>query len=130
MFTNPQHPDYVKFCQYNGQPFQVFGLDVLILYIAFRASYRTGNLAEEVRLTDNELLVRRIPPSGRAREWRFQPYWLQINIDTPPEHDSQLVLRSHGKSLTIGAFLTPEERLEVADALRGALDRQRRELPA
>ncbi len=106
--------------------FGFLGLDVVILYIAFRASYRTGNLAEEIRLTDSELRVRRILPSGRAREWKFQPYWLQVNIDTPPEHESQLILRSHGKALTIGAFLTPDERLEVADALRDALNLQRR----
>ncbi len=107
-----------------------FGLDVLILYIAFRTSYRTGNLAESIRLTERDLRVRRIFPSGRAREWRFQPYWLQVTIDTPPEHDSQLILSSHGKSLTIGSFLTPEERVEVADALRTALGRQGRGLPA
>ena len=110
--------------------FGFFGLDVLILYVAFRASYRTGNLAEVVRLTEKELLVRRTLPSGRVREWRFQPYWLQVNIDTPPEHDSQLILRSHGRSVTIGSFLSPDDRGEVADELRAALDRQRRALPA
>lgn len=110
--------------------FGFFGLDVLILYVAFRASYRTGNLAEEIRLTDRELTVRRVFPSGRARTWRFQPTWLQVNIDQPPEHHSQLTLRSHGSTLTVGSFLTPEERLEVANALRAALDRQRRARPA
>lgn len=107
-----------------------FGLDVLILYVAFRASYRTGNLYETVKLTGEGLRVRRVYPSGRAREWAFQPTWLQINMDDPPEHHSQLELRSHGDTLHIGAFLTPEERLEVAEALREALDRWRRGLVA
>ena len=46
-------------------------------------------------------------------------------MDDPPGHDSALRLTSHGQSLVIGAFLTPEERLEVAHALRAALDEWR-----
>ena len=42
-----------------------------------------------------------------------------------PEHDSQLTLRSHSRSLTVGSFLTAEERLEIAQTLRVALDRLR-----
>jgi hypothetical protein len=33
------------------------------------------------------------------------------------QHDSQLVLSSHGKRLRIGAFLSPDERAQVAHAL-------------
>jgi uncharacterized membrane protein len=47
-------------------------------------------------------------------------------MDDPPEHDSQLTLRSHGRGLVIGAFLAPEERLDLANALRDALSQLRR----
>ena len=106
--------------------FGFFGLDVLLLYVAFKASYRSGRLVETVRLTDHALEVREIDPRGRERSWSFQPYWLRVEMDDPPEHDSQLTLRSHGRGLIIGAFLSPEERASLADALRDALDRQRR----
>jgi uncharacterized membrane protein len=46
-------------------------------------------------------------------------------MDDPPSHDSQLSLVSHGKRLIIGAFLTPDERLEVARALSAALAESR-----
>ncbi len=106
--------------------FGFFGLDVLIIYFAFKASYKSGRLVETVRLTDRALEVREIDPRGRERSWSFQPYWLQVDMADPPEHDSQLTLRSHGRGLIIGAFLSPEERVSLADALRDALDRQRR----
>ncbi len=98
-----------------------FGLDVALLYIAFRLSYRSGRLTEMLQLTSDVLTVRRISPAGRQSEWRFQPYWLRVEIDDPPRHDSQLVLASHGRRLTVGAFLTAPERFEVAEALRAAL---------
>src|SRR5580658_5613951 len=42
------------------------GLDVALIYIAFRLSYRAGRLAETIQLSDSELLVRRVQPGGRV----------------------------------------------------------------
>jgi uncharacterized membrane protein len=103
--------------------FGFFGLDVLLVYVAFKLNYRSGRLVEAVRLTDRQLCIRRIQPGGQTREWNFEPYWVRVEMDDPPEHASQLTLRSHGRSLTIGAFLAPEERLELARALADALGR-------
>ncbi len=101
------------------------GLDVLLIYLAFKASYRSGRLVERLQLTPQQLIVGRTWPSGRHRAWNFQPYWLQVDYAKQPQHDSQLVLCSHGQSLVIGSFLTKEERGEVAEALRAALARSR-----
>ena len=97
------------------------GLDVLLIYLAFRLNYRSGKLTESLRLTQDRLSIKRVHPCGRQEDWDFQPHWLQVLIDLPLRHDSQLTLRSHGKSLVIGAFLPPRERLEVAAALHRAL---------
>jgi len=101
--------------------FGFFGLDVALIYWAFKASYRSGRAHEIVRLTPRELTVERVAPSGESRRWSFQPYWLRVVLDEFPGRASQLILRSHGRSLAIGAFLTPQERGEIATALRLAL---------
>jgi len=101
--------------------FGFFGLDVLLMYWAFKASYRSGRLRETIRLSREALVIERVQPSGRRQSWRFQPHWLRVELDDPPQHGSQLTLRSHGKALIVGSFLTPEERAEVAVALRRAL---------
>ena len=94
------------------------GLDVVLLYLAFRWNYRQGRRAEFIRLDGPELVVRRVEPSGRRREWRFDAHWLRVTID---DRTDQLTLSSHGRTLVLGAFLSPEERLELAKALRAAL---------
>ena len=101
--------------------FGFFGLDVALIYWAFKASYRSGRAHEIVRLTPRALTVERVDASGRAERWSFQPYWLRVAIDDPPGHASQLTLSSHGRSLAIGSFLSPGERAEFATALRLAL---------
>lgn len=97
------------------------GLDVLLFYVMFRLNYRSARMFERVRLLPDELIIERHDARGRKESWSFQPYWLRIAIDDPPEHHSQLVLSSHGRSLVLGSFLTPGERFDLAQALRRAL---------
>ncbi len=106
------------------------GLDVLLLYLAFRWNYREARRAEFIRLDQAGLCVRRIGPDGVAREWRLEPYWARVALDDPPRPDSQLVLSSRGDHLVVGAFLTIGERLELARALRDALEAHRDVDPA
>jgi uncharacterized membrane protein len=101
------------------------GLDVLLLYLAFRCCKRRARRRELIRLDASGLHVRRIEPDGAARHWRFEPYWVRVDMDDPPRRDSPLTLASHGLRLPVGAFLTPEERLDLARALRTALEQYR-----
>jgi uncharacterized membrane protein len=94
------------------------GLDVALIYGAFRINYRRARMFEQVVLTRDLLVVRRVDPRGGETRWAFQPYWLQVRMDDPPEPDSRLTLRSHGKSLAIGDFLSPAERLSLAKELQ------------
>lgn len=109
--------------------FGFMGLDVLLVWLAFRANYRAGRRYERLVLTDETLLVERVSPSGARRTWHFQPYWLSVVLDGPLRPGVPLLLRSHGKALEIGTFLTPEEKRDLAEALRAEL-RRLREIPA
>ena len=107
-------------------PVTGFGiLEVGLFYLMFRLNYRSARMYERVRLTDEALEIERHEVGGRVRRWSFQPYWLRVDMADPPETDSRLTLSSHGRSLSIGAFLSPEERLEFAIALRRELARLR-----
>jgi uncharacterized membrane protein len=97
------------------------GLDVALLAWAFHASTRAATREERVTLTPSQLCVARAVPKKPRREWTFNPYWVRVEMDDPPEHGSQLTLWSHGKFLRIGQFLAPEERAKFAQTLKTAL---------
>lgn len=107
--------------------FGYFGLDVLLVYLAFRSNYRSARMHEWVRLTEDTLTVERVGVGGERRRWQFQPYWLRVVLE---EHDqtSRLVLTSHGRELVVGGFLAPAERKTLATALKEALHRWRRHI--
>src|ERR1700744_1041910 len=68
------------------------GLDVVLLGWAFRASTIAARRQERVTLTRDELLVARDAPKTPHREWRFNPYWVRVDMDAEPDHWSQLTL--------------------------------------
>jgi uncharacterized membrane protein len=105
------------------------GLDVLLVYLAFRWNYRQARRAEFVRLDGDGLSVRRLEPDGRSQSWRFEPYWVRVSLEQVGRHDRRLVLRSHGRQVVIGAFLTQDERQELAHALEAALREHRADAP-
>ena len=104
--------------------FGFFGLDVGLVYLAFKLNYRSGRVAETIRLDDKALTIARRYPGGQIKSWSFEPYWVQVLMLGPSGRDPVLTLRSHGRDLVIASFLTVPEREEVAEALQTAL-RQR-----
>ena len=105
--------------------FGFYGLDVLMLYLFMRANYRSGRVYEKLQLTPAVLTVERGDHTGPRSTDQMQPTWLRVSIDDPPRHESQIRLSSHGRTIIVGSFLPPPERVEVADALNQALDHLR-----
>jgi uncharacterized membrane protein len=102
-----------------------FGLDVLLLYGAFRLSYRSGRMRETVRLAGDDLTIERVSVRGEVRTWRFQAFWLRLLLIEQGEARNRLLVRSHGRELAIGGFLTAVERRSLAAELDQALLRYR-----
>jgi uncharacterized membrane protein len=101
------------------------GLDVLIVYIAFRLNFRSGRAYETLRLTHECLEITKVDPRGQRRRAEMEPTWMAVDMDDPPHRRSKLILRSRGHKLEIGTFLTPSEKLDLARTLRRALEAAR-----
>jgi uncharacterized membrane protein len=97
------------------------GLDVLLIYIAFKLNFRALRLYETVDLTDDALTVTRVAPSGKAQSWSFNPYWVRLSLQQRLGRSSELSLASHGRRLVFASFLSDDEREDFASALSSAL---------
>ena len=53
-----------------------FGLDVLLIYWAFKLHYEHGKAAEIIRLSNETLTITRIDHKGQREDWQFNPYWV------------------------------------------------------
>ena len=103
------------------------GLDVLLVYWAFRANYRAAAAFEEVTVTPSELRVRRVSHRGEVAEWTLNPVWTQLDRETSEDFGLlKLFLVSRGRRLAVAGFLSPKERESFAKALAAALGEARR----
>ena len=102
-----------------------FGLDVGLVYLAFRLSYRSARQRETLRLADDQFTVERVDIYGARRLWQFQPFWLRVVLEERRDQSNRLLLASHGNSIVIGDFLAPPVRRDLAATLREVLSRWR-----
>jgi uncharacterized membrane protein len=107
--------------------FGFFGLDVLLVYIAFRANFRAARAYEVVTVTASELTVRKVNPRGGVREWTLNPVWVRLERIVHQEFGiERLFLVSRGRRLTIASALGPDEKASFAQALSDALGEAKR----
>jgi uncharacterized membrane protein len=107
--------------------FGFLGLDVLLIYLAFRANFRAARAYEEVTVTATELTVRKVSQRGGVREWTLNPVWVKLDRIVHEEFGiERLFLVSHGRKLSIAGFLGPDEKASFARALSNALGEAKR----
>lgn len=115
----------IMFLVIGAWPVFVFmGLDVLIIFLAFKINYRDGRAKERVSIAREELRVEKIDPAGRVKEHVFNPYWSRFVVDRHEEYGiTKMEIASQGNSLMIGSFLNPMDRESFAVAFNQALIR-------
>ncbi len=107
--------------------FGFFGLDVLLLYLAFRLNYRHAAAYEVVTVTPVALTVRKVSHRGRAREWVLNPLWVRLEKIVHEEFGiERLLLVSRGRQLAIANFLGPDEKANFAAEFGAALAEAKR----
>ncbi len=113
----------VVFLQHGAWPvFGFFGLDVLLVYVAFKANYRAARAREEVSLSRTSLDIRKTAPSGRTQSHCFNPFWTRFSV---ARHDeigiTGMTVEARGEAVAIGGFLNPDDRESFATAFSRAL---------
>jgi uncharacterized membrane protein len=104
-----------------------FGLDVGLVWLAFRVNYRDARAYEDIRMTAHLLSVRQVSAKGAARETEFNPRWVRLEKSEDEHYGvTRVTLISRGIFLIIGAFLPPLYKSELAKRLGAALAEAKR----
>jgi uncharacterized membrane protein len=99
-----------------------FGLDMLALYLALKASFRRGRSFEEVVITPLVVMLARVTHRGERREWRFNPLWTKLTKVEDEEYGLQtLTLVSRREHVVVARDASPTDREEIAHELTRAL---------
>lgn len=92
------------------------------LWLGLDRNYRDRQILEEMDLSRTQVTLRRVNPRGPAQDWQANPHWVTLSL-TPkggpvPQY---LTLTGGGREVELGAFLIPEERVNLHAALSEVL---------
>lgn len=103
------------------------GLEAAVLVWAVNWVRRRGDIREYIRVDDASVVVEKCVLCGRdardCRAWKFQRPWTQLELrpGAAAHWRSRLLLRSQGRSVEVGAFLTDGERRGLKERLAEVL---------
>lgn len=107
--------------------FIFWGVDFLLLLIAFWLNNRAALVREYVEVRPDLILVRKLAPSGRKSLKEFSPFYTQFHVDRRGDFGiERMVLQDMTYSIELGTFLNPDDRESFARAFAVALARAKR----
>lgn len=96
------------------------------LWFALDRNWRDRRILEEMQLGRDRVTLTRTNPRGPAQSWQADPHWLTLKlVPRGGPVENYLVLSGGGREVELGAFLTPEERAQLHEALADLLIRLR-----
>lgn len=101
------------------------GLEIGIVWFAFRMNYRAGQLVEKVSISPQGVIIERTDWKGRTRQQCLESPWITAELFPPKAKRRKLLLKWHAHTVEVGAFLPPVEKPSLATALNHALSRMR-----
>ena len=101
------------------------GLEIFIVWYAFKWNYRSGQLVETVAITPQKVDITRTDWRGHSKTICLNGVWIKAELDTKENKKCRLYLRQHSNKLEIGAFMPPAEKPSLAFALNEVFARLR-----
>ena len=104
--------------------FGFMGADILILWLAFKASFRSARAYEDVRVTREAVDLRQVTPAGRETRHSFPQFGTRFEVDRHEEIGiTQMRLANRARRVAFGALLNPGDRESFAAAFAQAMAR-------
>ncbi len=105
------------------------GLELLVLYAAFKLNYKAARRQEKLLADKQTFRIERTSPDGDINIDELPSPWLKARLDPsqdPAESDrrqQKIIVSTHGKSAEIGAFLHPAEKKALLPEINKMIDR-------
>lgn len=105
-------------------------LAIALIWYFLDRSYKDGSLTEVLYLTSDSATLTRTNPRSQTQTWSANPHWVEVSIHrTKGPVENYITLRGGGRTVELGAFLSPDERAILYEDLCRAFAQARRPAP-
>ncbi|MQM33196.1 MAG: hypothetical protein CRU72_01770 [Candidatus Accumulibacter phosphatis] len=117
----------IAFSYFGAWPVLPFtGLELCLLWWALRQIDASADDFERITLEAERLTIE-TRCGARWQRHAFHPYWAQLQFDRTPGRQRRLLIRSHGKEVEVGRWLTEEQKWVLGNELKKNLGAARPE---
>ena len=103
------------------------GLDFLLIFWAFKVNYRAAKAYEDIEVSRQHVLLRKVTAKGRESEFEFPQFGTRFEVDRHEEIGiTKMRLANRKREVELGYFLNPIDRESFAHAFSCALSRAKR----
>ncbi|MEP0942637.1 MAG: DUF2244 domain-containing protein [Rhizobiaceae bacterium] len=103
------------------------GLDVLLVYWAFKSNYWSAKAYEDVEVSRQHVFLRKVTPKGLASDHTFPQFGTRFEVDRHDEIGiTKMRLANRADSVEFGYFLNPNDRESFASAFQLAMAKAKR----
>jgi uncharacterized membrane protein len=99
------------------------GLDVVLVWWAFRQNFTDGRRAERISIARDRVTLQRLSLSGPGETLEFNRRWLKVELEFDVARNvvGRLLLVYQGRKTEVGAFLGGDERRSLCTEIKAAL---------
>ena len=101
------------------------GLEIGLVWLLFKLNYNSGRNFEHIYITPEKTSIEKVNWRGVKRCFTIVSPWIRAHCVKTAGNSNKLVLQYHAEKLEIGAFLPPQEKLSLANALNDCFERVR-----
>lgn len=98
------------------------GLDILLIYWAFKSNYRTAKAYEDVEVSRKHVLLRKVSPKGIATDHEFPQFGTHFEVERHDEIGiTKMRLANRKRAVEFGYFMNPHDRESFATTFKRAM---------
>lgn len=94
-----------------------------LLWYFIRRNDKDRSLYEHIRIWPDLIAVHRHNPRSTDQYWSANPFWVKVKMCDTKTIESYLTLSGGGRTIEIGAFLSPDERIITKRKIESALSK-------
>ena len=105
----------------------MFSIFTLALFGSlFIKSYSAETIKEIVKISPREISITRFGANGEKKFWKANNYWVKVNLYPNGQIvENYLTLVGNNREVELGAYLSPNERVQVREKIENALVKAR-----
>ena len=98
------------------------GFTLYLFLFLLEKSFQSGQLYEEIKISSGKIEITHKEKNKKKLTWEGNPFWTKVVMEEKANKvENYLTIREKGRHIELGAFLSPDERINLKNEIQNAL---------